>query len=197
MLHLDWEFHFHMTYEVEQLGRIDRTGGLRVYGYPDAEPLSPQQDVAAGPILRVTPHDGNPWIGVFDDGGFDYATAASPRVIGWPDGNSFCVVYTGGAVVVRADDPTCSYEIDVNPVTGTFVAAKKGVVVFADFTNASAYGRDGLLWQSPRLALDELRIDGIEGDSLQAHGFFGGSSGRFMVDLASGEPSGQPFQPPD
>jgi hypothetical protein len=31
------------------------------------------------------------------------------------------------------------------------------------------------------LALDEVRVEGIEGDALAVHGFFGGSSDRFTV----------------
>ena len=103
----------------------------------------------------------------------------------------------GGGVVVRADDPTQTYEIDVFPVTATFVAAGRGVVLFADYTNLSAYGTDGLIWGSRRLALDDLRVEDVEGDALRVAGFFGESLERFTVDLSTGEPSGQPFQPPE
>ena len=101
----------------------------------------------------------------------------------------------GSAVVVRADDPHATYEIDTYLVTGALVVPERGVVVFADHTNLTAYGGDGLLWRSRRLALDDVRVEGIEGDSLLVYGFFGGHGERFAVDIATGRASGQPFDP--
>lgn len=119
------------------------------------------------------------------------------RSVAWPDTRSFCVVYKGGGVVVRADDPHETYEIDTYLITGVFVVPKRGVVVFADSTDLTAYNGDGLLWRSGRLALDGVRVEGVEGDALIVHGFFGGQRGRFLVDIATGQASGQPFQPPE
>lgn len=191
------ESYFPATYEVEQLDRIDRSGGRRAYGFPDAVPINSQQDVAAGPILAVTPELGDEWVGVFYGGDSGVQPAATARLIAWPDGRSFCVVYKGSAVVVRADDPHQTYEIDTYLVRGTFVVPDRGVVVFADHTNLTTYGRDGLLWRSRRLALDDVRVEGVEGEALIVYGFFGSHSDRFKVDLATGQASGQPFQPPE
>ena len=143
----------------------------------------------------VNPEGGDSWVGVFHGGDYGSPPAATARLIAWPDARSFCVVYKGTGVVVRADDPHETYEIESYPVTGTFVVPKRGAVVFADFTSLTAYGRDGLLWGSPRLALDDLRVEGIEGDALLVYGFFGSHSDRFMVNLATGEASGRPFDP--
>jgi len=194
---LKLELDFPVTYEVEQLDRIDRSGGRRAYGFPDALSIDPQQDVAAGPILGVRPEAGDPWVGVFYGGGYKVPPSVTARLIAWPDGRSFCVVYAGSAVVVRADDPHATYEIDTYLVTGTLVVPERGVVVFADHTNLTAYGGDGLLWRSRRLALDDVRVEGIEGDALIVYRFFGSHSDRFKVDIATGQASGQPFQPPE
>lgn len=194
---LQLELDFPAAYEVEQLDRIDRSGGRKAFGFPDAVAVDPQQDVAAGPILRVTPEAGDPWVGVFYGGGYGVPPSVTARLIAWPDGRSFCVVYEGGAVVVRADDPHETYEIDTYLVTGTLSVPERGLVVFADFTNLTTYDRDGLLWRSRRLALDDIRVEGVEGDVLIVSGFFGSSSDCFTVDLATGEASGQPFDPED
>lgn len=192
-LHL--ELDFGAPYELEQLERIDRSSSRKAYGFPDAVLLDRQQELADRPILRVTPEVGDPWVGVFYGGDYNAPAAAPSRLIAWPDGRSFCVLYGGSATVVRADDPQDTYEIDTYPVTQIFVATDRGIVVFADFTNLTAYGADGLLWRSRRLALDQVRVEGIEGDALAVYGFFGGSSDRFAVDLATGQASGQPYQP--
>jgi hypothetical protein len=194
-LHL--ELDFPVSYEVEQLDRIDRSGGRRAYGFPDAVLLDRQQELADRPILGVTPEAGDPWVGVFYGGDYTAPASAPSRLIAWPDGRSFCVLYRGAAVVVRADNPQDTYEIDTYPVTQMFVTPERGVVVFADFTNLTAYGGEGLLWSSRRLARDEVRVEGIEGDALTVYGFFGSSSERFTVDLTTGQASGQPFQPPE
>jgi len=52
-LHL--ELDFPVSYEVEQLDRIDRSGARRAYGFPDAVLLDRQQELADRPILGVTP----------------------------------------------------------------------------------------------------------------------------------------------
>lgn len=193
-LHL--ELDFPVTYEVEQLNRIDRSGGLQAYGYPNASSIDPQQDVAAGPILRVTPQAADPWVGVFD-GGYGVPSAATASLIAWPDARSFCVVYAGSAVVVRADDPHATYEIDTYFVRQTFVVRRRRTVVFADHTNLTAYDANGFLWRSRQLALDDVRVEGVEGEALVVYGFFGTHSDRFKVDLATGQASGQPFQRPE
>jgi hypothetical protein len=50
----------------------------------------------------------------------------------------------------------------------------------------TAYGGDGLLWRSRRLALDDVRVEGTEGNSLLVCGFFGGHGERFAVDIGTG-----------
>ena len=159
---------------------------------------NPQQELADRPILGITPEAAEPWVGVFYGGQFGVPPAATGRLIAWPDAASFCVVYAGGGVVVRADDPTRTYEIDAYPVTGTYVVPERGIVVFADFTSLAAYDDGDLRWRSRRLALDDVRVEGVDGDALRVAGFFGGGRlDRFIVDLATGEASGQRFQPPE
>ncbi len=196
MRRIDSQFDFLVNFEVVPLERVDRSGGKDAYGFPDAVLLDPQQELADRPILEVRPGRGDPWVGVFYGAGYGVPPAVSGRLIGWPDEWSICVVYAGGAVVVRADDPTNTYEINASPVTGALVIAEREMVVFSDFTNLVAYGPGGLLWQSPRLALDEVRVQAVDGDVLRVEGFFGSRKlDEFAVDIATGEPSGQPFQP--
>jgi hypothetical protein len=193
---LDFVFDFPMSYEVVALDRIDRSGGKRAYGFPDAVLVGPQQELADRPILEVRPHRGDPWVGVFYGGSYGVPPAMRGRVISWPDEWSLCVLYAGGAVVARADEPTSTYEIECWPTTGLQVVPERGMVVFSNFDGLVAYGRDGLVWRSKRLALDDLRIEGVEGHVLHVAGFFGdGTLKRFTVDPATGEASGQPFQP--
>lgn len=97
--------------------------------------------------------------------------------------------------MVRADEPTDTYEIDAFPITGTFVVPQREIILFSDFTNVSAYGRDGKVWRSRRLALDDLRIDDVTENSIQLCGFFGGHGlETFTAALDTGQPSDPPLQ---
>ena len=190
---IPYELEFACDYEVAPLERIDRSIG-KAYSFPDGLAVDPQQELADRPIVEVRPRLGDAWVGVFYGGSFASGEAVSGRLIAWPDGHSFCVVYAGGGVVVRADDPKNTYEIASNPViTGMRVVPELEIVLFADWTNLHAYGADGLMWHSRRLALDELKINGVEGETIHASGFFGGSYNAVTVNARTGEASGRPY----
>jgi hypothetical protein len=144
---LDWQFDYPARYEVVALERLDRAGGKLAYSYPTGAVVPLTQETADRPILEVRPAQGSPWVGVFYGGQYGHPSAAHGRLIGWPDELSFCVVWAGGADVVRSDDPTATYEIDaVHPITGVLSVPDRRMVVFADFTNLAAYGTDGHIW---------------------------------------------------
>ena len=131
---IPYEIEFACDYEVTPLERIDRRIG-KAYAFPDGLPLDPQQEMADRPIVAVRPLAGDPWVGVFYGGSYPSGDAASGRLFAWPDGHSFCVVYAGGGVVVRADDPRSTYEITADPViTGVRVLPELELVLFADWT---------------------------------------------------------------
>ena len=187
---IESQFDFEARYEVEQLERIDKLGGASVIGFPDAVDVDRQQELADRPILRVHPVGGDPWVGVFyGRASYPVPPACHGRLLAWPDERSICVVNAGSGTVVRSDAPKETYDIASFPITDLLVVPSHSLVVFADFTNLAAYGADGLIWRSPRLALDELAITGAEGDVLHATGFFGERSDiPISVDLQTGLP---------
>jgi hypothetical protein len=175
-------------YEVEQLERIDRSGGVRILGFPDAVAVDPQQEMADGPIIRVHPSVGQPWVGVFHGGGYGVPPAASGRLLGWPDQVSLCVVYAGGGIVVRTDAPEETFEIESFPITSVLVAADHEVVVFSDFTSFTAYDRGGLRWRK-KVASDDATLLSVEGDEIVGTGSLNGVNDRSIrVKLANGSP---------
>ena len=112
--------------------------------------------------------------------------------MGWPDELSLCVIYAGGAVVVRTDDPSLNFEIAASPITDVLVVPDRGLVVFADFTDFVAYGRDGLVWQA-EVATDEARLDRVDGSLLYGSGFYQGTNNAtFTVDMNTGTVSRPP-----
>jgi hypothetical protein len=187
---LETQFDFLVNYEVVQVDRIDRSDGRVALGFPDAIELDPRQELADRPILEVNPGRGRPWAGVFHGGDMGVPPAMPGRVIGWPDEWSICVIYRGGGVVVRTEDPKQNYEIAPYPITSAFVVAEREIVLFSDWLTVAAYSRDGLIWHTDRLALDDVAIADVRGDTIEAVGFFGGPLEPFTIDLATGTPNG-------
>jgi hypothetical protein len=190
-------FEFPVNYEVVALERIERLGGKRVLAFPGAQAVDPQQEQTAAPILEVRPAAAEPWIGIFYGEGYAAPPAVPGALVGLPDEWTFAVVYAGRAVLVRADDPTVTSEVPRFPITDLLVVPGEEVVLFFDFTNLVAYGKDGLLWESRRLALDDLKLIRAKGNTLHVEGFFGEDTQHFTVDLPTGEAQGQPWQPPE
>jgi len=62
------------------------------------------------------------------------------------------------------------------------------ILVFGDFTRIAAYGSSGLVWRSPRVCWDELKIVAITYDTIEGTGYDPTTLGesRFLVDLKTG-----------
>ena len=139
-----------------------------------------------GPIIRVNPSVGQPWVGVFYGGGYGVPPAASGRLLGWPDQVSLCVVYAGVSVVLRTDAPEETFEIESFPITSVLVAAEHEVVVFSDFTTFTAYDRGGLRWRK-EVASDNATLLSVEGDEIAGTGSVNGVNHRSIrLKLANG-----------
>lgn len=196
---VEFDIAFPVHYDLVLLDRIERLGGKEVFAFPGAHPVDRQQELAVAPIVEVTPAGGDPWIAVFS-GAEQYGVppAVHHAVIALPDGWTFCLIRSGSGMIVRADDPRITSEIESWPITGYLVVPSVELIVFADFTKLVAYGRGGHAWRSRRLALDDLKIIRSEGHVLHVTGFFGDKEDvPFTVDLRTGDAQGQPWQPPE
>ena len=193
---LAFEPGFPVRYQLVELDRIDRSGGKKAYSYPGARPVDPQQELAVSPILEVRPAGSDPWVAIFSD--LEAFSTPLDAVVALPDPSTFCVIRLGAGVTVRADDPRITSEIEAWPIAGYVVVPEVELVVFADVGSLSlvAYGGEGVVWKSRRLALDDLKIVRAEGHVLHVTGFFGDKRDvPFTVDLRTGDAQGQPWQP--
>jgi len=96
------------------------------------------------------------------------------------------VVKTGSGVVVRAREPRADREIDVFPICDVVSIPEPTLVVFANFTDLTAYGPEGIAWQSGRLVADDLKIVSLEGAHLRVSCYAWGADVEFLVDVATG-----------
>jgi hypothetical protein len=196
------EFHFEFPkrFEVALLERLRPRpyddGCTRSLGFPGGGDLDPQQELAEPPILAVRPVDGDPWIGTFRGGGYGAPPAAPTQVVGMPDEVSICVVKHGSACLVRTNDPSVNFELDLFPLCSVLSVPEQRLVVFGDFTGLLSYGEDGVVWRTDQLAWDDLELLGYEGDVLHLSGFDApaNASREFTVDLGTGRATDPPYR---
>lgn len=134
----------------------------------------------AGTTVRIVPPSGAAWLGVFPPGELKRTRASypGPVVIGWPDETSFCVYDGGPPSLVDSSDPRKNDVLGPYVVTSSRVVASHGLVLFTDWSDLYAYGREGLVWRE-HLQPDDLMIKAVEGRTVTVHGMFG----DMLVDL--------------
>ena len=154
------------SYEIEELREIPGTGSLDFPVFYFPRPRNrPEHD---GLWLKIRAENSNSWVGVFAFG--HGSPPAFSRLVSSPDPNKVCVVSRGAAYVVKADDPNSWEQIPTAPVLDIRAAPEHGFLIFADHTRLAAYGRDGLVWRSPRVCWDELKIVSVTPDRIDGVG---------------------------
>jgi len=83
------------------------------------------------------------------------------------------------------------------PICDVLVLADRQLVVFASFVSLIAYGPDGVVGRSGRVAWNDVRIVAVQGDELKVSGFDPGSGGPshpvFSVDLRTARSPDKPY----
>lgn len=71
------------------------------------------------------------------------------------------------------------------------------MLVLVDFTRLAAVGINGVQWESDRLCLDGLKVQGVTGTEIHCEGDYLEATERFVVDARDGRVlSGRPFIDP-
>jgi hypothetical protein len=141
-------------------------------------------------VLKITPANGNPWLGVFACG-FDSPFVVD-AVFSTPDPEKLCIVAGGYSYIFEAGNPRMWDRLPVVPVVHAHSVPESDMLVFGDFTRLAAYGSAGLLWVSERLTWDGIKISGIADGVVRGFGW-DATTGRdleFAVNLATGEHTG-------
>jgi hypothetical protein len=108
-----------------------------------------------------------------------------------PVAGKLCVVVGGPGYIVDVEDPTKWEDLAIPYVTDVRELPDQKLIVFADWTGLTAYGKNGKVWQTKRIALDGLEITSISGDRIYGrYEHMGGEECKFEVDLKSGKVKG-------
>jgi len=101
-----------------------------------------------------------------------------------------CVVSKGAAYIVKVDNPEIWEEIPLMPVLDVQLVPGDNLLILSDFTRLAACGSSGLIWRSPRVCWDGLKILEVSRDTVEGIGYDPTNSitheSRFVVDLKTG-----------
>lgn len=165
---------FDRDYDIEWLRDMPTSSAIEWYG------------VGGGPILRVTPRDGTPFIVVVP------GQTGSLMLSTWPNPRQFAVFNRQDApVIVDIDQPAEPTRIDSFVCHGlreTHRFAKAGVVVMASCCHLVAFDAGGKAWERDDLFCCDERVVDRTGDILIVDGHKHGSQteGRTLIDVKTG-----------
>jgi hypothetical protein len=181
---LDIDLTYAHSYEVEELRENPGTGSLDVPLFYIPRPEGRLEH--DGLWLKFSAASGKSWAGVFE---FGYTSPpAFSRVVSTPDANRACVIAKGKGFLVTVEDPEQWEEVQVLPVLDLRSIAEHNMLVFSDLTRLAAYDKTGLVWRSPRVCWDELRIVKVTRDTIEGIGYDPTtlSESCFSVDMKTG-----------
>jgi hypothetical protein len=180
-------FDFPHDYQVCLLDELPTDNKERRYYFPGAN----QDGGKDGLLARITPsQSADPWLGVFEFG--DQSEQLVSGCWSHPDPFTVCVVARGRGYFVNAGFPTSWTEVISFPVTSVIPVVDEGLLLFADFTEVSAYSNEGLAWRTRQLSWDGLKITAIEAGRIigLGHDPTLPTAVEFAVDLKSGFATG-------
>ena len=181
---LEIDLTYSHSYQVEELTELPGNGTWDVPLFYIPRPKTrPEHD---GLWLRMRPVAKEPWVGVF---AFGYQSPpAISRVVSTPDPGRACIISSGAAYVVKADEPSNCEQLPISPVLDVRSIFEYQMLVFADFTSLVAYSSSGLAWRSPRVCWDELKILKVTHATIEGVGYDPINSGEspFAVDIKTG-----------
>jgi len=115
--------------------------------------------------IEVLPWEAEPWVGYFNKCTND--PNAVTGVFSHPDPNAICVISGGQAFIVDVTDPQNWQALPPIPVMCIADVPEAGLIILCDYTNMTAYGRDGFAWRSKRLSYDGLRLASVNGTTIR------------------------------
>jgi hypothetical protein len=109
-----------------------------------------------GPLLSIELSDRTTWLAVLS-GGFRNGNFVD-GIFHTPDPDTVCLVTCGRGYWVNTISRT---SLDIPRVPIRQIEATPDIMMFADFSNVSAFGKEGLLWTSGQLVSDRLSIQNV------------------------------------
>jgi hypothetical protein len=179
------------AYELEPIEELPGSGQLRQSYFggsflkpPPGEGIQRRE----GLLLRVISPGKKPWIAIVK-GSFDVPGSGIYSTF---DPEKFCIVAGGYGCFVSAASPEQRDEVRAIPVTDVKIIQDRSMFIFSDFIKLCAYTCAGLIWESPRVCWDDLKIVSINEKTIDGTGYDPTTTDtdklmQFSVDLETGE----------
>ncbi len=156
--------------------------GSKIYHFHEKEGT-----FSEGLAVKFTLEDGSAWIGNFQFGDYDLS-----GIFEFDDKQSVCVVARGVGYFLYVKKPSNYEVLSCYPIIEVRAVPHRQIFVFADFTKLTAYGPQGLLWKTPRISWDGIKITevtpeliiGLAWDSPKQQ------NERFEIDVITGHHRG-------
>ncbi len=177
---------FPHRYEVEPEPELpSKPGEIKQIYYPGAA----EKGGRGGIAVKIMPFEGPIWIGTFASGNYPKTLSG---IFSCPDERSICVVSSGQAYIVRTDAPQSWEEVRPFPVRGVHPILEANLLVFEDFTRLTAYGTGGVVWATPDLSWDGLKITEVTGDQIKGLAWDASQEQEveFLVEVRTGRHTG-------
>jgi hypothetical protein len=138
-------------------------------------------------VILVHPHGAASWVGLWPHGGLEGVSGA----FAMPDPSQLCVVEGGTAYVVDVLKPELDATVASPWAQQISASDDPRLLLVSTLVDITAVGVDGIVWESPRLAIDDLRIVRVEGGRIMATGTCepGSSIESFAIDVRTGLPT--------
>jgi hypothetical protein len=117
-------------------------------------------------VARIRPDGEEAWVAMAEAGGLHSFSGA----FGAPGETTLAIISGGCGYVVDVLDPDAYAVIPATPVTGVSAEPALGLLFLVTFCELIAVDRDGLLWVTERLVLDDLQIQRVTPDLITATG---------------------------
>ncbi|GIW85606.1 MAG: hypothetical protein KatS3mg107_1266 [Gemmataceae bacterium] len=146
-------------------------------------------ETASGPKMRVKviTGQGEVWVGEFEPG-----PGGLTGIFATPCPDDLCVVNAGYAYRVPTLTPEGYEFIPAIPVKDVVRVPGKDILVFVDYVRLTAIGPAGLLWQSPDVSWDGIRLVEVSSASIRGLGWDSPANREveFVVDAETGHTQG-------
>lgn len=129
----------------------------------------------------------NAWTGLVSNGPPSVAPARS-GLYATPSPSMLCVVARGDAYLIDVTKPQAWSVVPRSPVIDVRPIVDRRLLIFATPWELVALGEHGLAWQTPRIAVDGLRLEDDDGNELRgvSDPADEDEAAPFRVDLATG-----------
>jgi hypothetical protein len=173
-------------WRVEVLAQAPMIAPVRQFTYPQRIVGEEEAQARGALVLMARPIDGSAFLAVCTLGFTDPTMPTG--VYACPDPKWMCAVAGGYAYLVNMSHPETCFHLPMRPVVEVKVLVEQRMLLFVGFHTMAAWGETGLMWETERLSWEGIRIESVEGMTLEGMGWdlMADKELSFTVDLATG-----------